>query len=107
LWLASAGVGLGLQGFTQNNFYILLVSSLIPFLFLYMDARVGRWTSGHKARLKQMELFLSDPDYRLPGEKKKISFSEFASSVAKSSKFPVLAFGRETTCGKDPQYIID
>ena len=36
LWLASAGVGLGLQGFTTNNFYILLVSALIPFLFLWM-----------------------------------------------------------------------
>lgn len=107
LWLAAAGVGLGLQGIIPNNFYILVISVFIPFLFLYIDARIGRWHTSHKARRKQIESFLSSEEYSLPGTEQKISFAEFCSDIQKSYLFPVLDFSGKITCQRDKKYIFD
>lgn len=107
LWLAAAGVGLGLQGIVPKNLYILVISVFIPFLFLYIDARIGRWHSSHKARRQQIEFFLSSKEYTLPGTDQKISFAEFCSDPQKSYLFPVLDFGGKATCQKDRKYIFD
>lgn len=107
LWLASVAVGLGLQGITSSNFYILLISAAIPYFFLYMDARIGRWIGNHKARLKQIELFLSSREYTVPSTGKQVSFVEFCSNPQKSYTFPVLDFNGKATCGNDVEFIID
>lgn len=104
LWLAAVAVGLGLQGLTTNNFYILVASLFIPYIFLYMDARIGRWISGHRSRRRQIELFLSNPDYTVPSTGKKISFTEFCSNLDKSYHFPVLDPNGSATLGKDGEY---
>ena len=106
LWLASVGVGLGLQGISPNNSYILLLSVLIPYFFLYMDARIGRWLNGHRIRLKQIELFVSDREFTVPSTGKKTSFAEFCSSLDKSYTFPALDFNGKVTSGDDVEYIL-
>jgi hypothetical protein len=107
LWLAAVAVGLGLQGVTPNNLYILLLSILIPYMFLYIDARIGRWTSAHKARAQQIELFLSNQEYTVPSTGVKTSFAEFCSSIEKSYSFPVLDFNGKATWGEEPKYVLD
>lgn len=105
LWLASMGVGLGLQGVTANNIYFLIASTLIPYGFLYLDARVYRWISIHEGRMKQIELFVSGQEYTLPNTGKKTSFAEFCSNLEKTYDFPVLDFHGEMTCGADEEFI--
>jgi uncharacterized membrane protein len=81
LWLATLGVGLGLQGVTSNNFYILVASLFIPYTFLFIDARIGRWIESHRVRRKQIDLFLSNKNYSLPSTGTSISFIEFCSDT--------------------------
>jgi len=105
LWLATLGVGLGLQGVNPNNFSILVASLFIPYIFLYMDARIGRWTTAHRERRKQIELFLSQSDYVLPKTGEKVSFTDFASTVEQSYRFPVMDFGGKATLGSEGNYV--
>ncbi len=107
LWLAAVGVGLGLQGSIENAIYILLISIFIPFLFLYIDARIGRWHSSHKARLRAIEAFVSGDEYTLPGTKVKTSFAEFCSASGKGVFFPVLDFNGKKTLSNDEEFLID
>jgi hypothetical protein len=105
LWLATLGVGLGLQGVTSNNFYILVASLFIPYTFLFIDARIGRWIESHRVRRKQIDLFLSNKNYSLPSTGTSISFIEFCSDIDKSYLFPVLDFGGRATMGNSPEYV--
>jgi len=105
LWLATLGVGLGLQGVNPNNFSILVASLFIPYIFLYMDARIGRWITAHRERRKQIELFLSQSDYVLPKTGERISFTDFASAVEQSYRFPVMDFGGKATLGNEDDFI--
>lgn len=107
LWLAALGVGLGLEGTIKNAVYILIISVFIPFLFLYIDARIGRWHSSHKARLRAIEAFVSSDEYTLPGTKAKTSFAEFCLASDKSTLFPVLDFNGKKTLFNDEEFLFD
>lgn len=106
LWLASVAVGMGLQG-PNPNLIILSASAFVPFVFLYLDSRLFSWVSAHKARRKQIELFLSDKNYIVPSTGKEINFDDFCTNPTKTFDFPLLDFSGKRTMGDDLKYILN
>ncbi|NLE43830.1 MAG: hypothetical protein GX620_03830 [Chloroflexi bacterium] len=104
LWLAAMGVGLGLQGVVTNGLYFLIIGTFIPFLFLYIDARIGRWHSAHRARFRQIEAFVNGQSYEVPGADSSITFAEFCTNPNDATLFTVLDFDGRLSCSRDPEY---
>jgi hypothetical protein len=63
-----------------------------------MDARLGRWYYGHRARVGEIQKFFSDKKYTVPLTGKPISFKDFSSSLERTYDFPVLDSSGNKTC---------
>jgi len=108
LWLIALGVGLGVitEGL-KVDFNILIISTIIPAIFLLLEASVYRFTYGHRARLTQIESFLSNREYNLPSTKQRITFKQFCVDRKKTYNFPVLDFYGAKTFGNDKSYELE
>lgn len=103
LWLASLGVGFGaLSNDNKHNLNILILSTLVPLLFSYMDARLTRWYFRFKMRDAQIQSFLSQSEYVLPSTQIKMSFAK--SLENQNLIFPVYDLTGIQTFGDDNYY---
>jgi len=108
LWLVALGVGLGVitEG-VKSDFNILIISAVIPIMFIYLDARTFTRWARRRARLDQIELFLSNREYILPSTGRRISFKQFCSDRKKAYEFPVLDFTGRRTFNSEKNYDIE
>jgi hypothetical protein len=108
LWLVALGAGLGVitEGL-KVDFNILIISTIIPAVFLLLDAYVYKLRNRQKARLLQIELFLSEREYNLPSTRQKITFKQFCGDRKKTHDFPVLDFYGLKTFGNDKSYELE
>lgn len=104
LWLA--GLSLGLGALSQGNkpiIEILLLSTIIPIVFLLIDAKETNWYFRYEFRDSEIREFMNLKDYILPSTEKRISFEECLSEQV--FRFPVYDLTGSKTLGDDKLYL--
>jgi len=104
LWLAAVSIGLG--AISKGNkplFNVLSISLLIPVIFHYIDARLTRWYNIFKLRDSEIQRFLSNTEYFLPSNHKRMIFTK--SLEQDDFVFPVYDIHGEETFGDNEYYL--
>ena len=104
LWLAALSVGLGaISQWNQPNISILILSTIVPILFLIIDAGQIRWYHRYESRESEIRKFLNQKEYIVPSTKKRISFEQCISKQV--FELPVYDLTGSETFGDDELYL--
>lgn len=104
IWLAGLSYGLGTLSQGNKPFIsILMISTIIPIVFMLIDARETNWYFRYELRDSEIREFMTLKDYILPSTKKRISFEECLSDQV--FRFPVYDLTGSKTLGDDKLYL--
>lgn len=100
IWLAVLGVGLGIISKKVPNLFLLIISGLIPILFMYLDARYARIAQNYRSRRNEITKFFNSESKTL-----KDRIEKNLKEIGFPTRFPILDLSGFLTVNKDSQTV--